>query len=150
MRKVTITPEQMEAVRKQRDEYQIDFEEAAMVLTSNPGGKNPDMRKFCGDSEPLHQMTLSEVEAVWFHTCFIVIEPRTVPESDRRVTCANCDLTLTDKTEIEYSRALRQFYCNPGCATDQYFKNMGSIPLESLDEERADVHFVDGVLCYTK
>jgi hypothetical protein len=56
-------------------------------------------------------------------------------EKQNLLHCGYCGKVLTNKTEIEYSRWLCEFYCNPDCAMSRYFEYCGSTP---FDEESYD------------
>ncbi|PAV30255.1 hypothetical protein CIL05_07240 [Virgibacillus profundi] len=47
--------------------------------------------------------------------------------------CAKCDTELSDKMEIEYSRWVTEYFCNPDCAMSYYFEYMGSVPFDVHD-----------------
>ena len=49
--------------------------------------------------------------------------------------CKSCGKELTDKTEIEYSEWLGEYFCNPDCAKNHYFDYMGSRPVDLSDKE---------------
>lgn len=51
------------------------------------------------------------------------------------VKCGRCNEPLTNKTEIEYSKELSTYYCDPDCATDAYYEAMQSTPLEGIEDE---------------
>lgn len=46
----------------------------------------------------------------------------------REIKCGNCEKSITNKTEVEYSEWLSEFFCDPDCATTRYFDFMGSTP----------------------
>jgi hypothetical protein len=47
---------------------------------------------------------------------------------DITLKCGSCQREITNKTEVEYSEHLSEFYCNPDCATDRYFDYLQSEP----------------------
>jgi hypothetical protein len=47
--------------------------------------------------------------------------------------CGNCEKELNLGMEIEYSREINEFFCNPDCAKDRYFDYMGSTVLDVED-----------------
>lgn len=52
--------------------------------------------------------------------------------------CGNCNLILTKKTELEYSRDLCEAYCSPSCATNRYHDYLRSVPI-SWEEFQAKI-----------
>lgn len=46
------------------------------------------------------------------------------------VKCGACEKDITNKTEVEYSGFLTEYFCNPDCATDRYFDYMQSTPFQ--------------------
>ena len=48
---------------------------------------------------------------------------------DGYITCRYCGKKLTSKTELEYSDETNEVFCNPECATSQYYEDAGSRPI---------------------
>lgn len=52
--------------------------------------------------------------------------------------CYSCNKELTNKTQIEYSNWLKEYFCDPDCAVNSYFNYMESTPLD-LDLSRDEL-----------
>ncbi|QHE63982.1 hypothetical protein FHE72_23615 (plasmid) [Rossellomorea vietnamensis] len=67
------------------------------------------------------------------------------------VKCGNCDKELNVSMEIEYSRTINEFFCNPNCAKDRYFSYMDSSVFDKDDEtllQEEDLKIIDGKLIH--
>lgn len=49
------------------------------------------------------------------------------------IKCGSCNTAITNKTEVEYSLEIHEFFCNPDCARNRYFDYMQSRPVDFLD-----------------
>lgn len=51
------------------------------------------------------------------------------------IICGSCKKPITNKTEMEYSDEINEYFCNPDCATNKYFDYMRSRPIDfSIDD----------------
>lgn len=46
-----------------------------------------------------------------------------------KIKCYSCNKPITNKTQIEYSNWLQEYFCDPDCAANTYFNYMESSPL---------------------
>lgn len=51
------------------------------------------------------------------------------------ITCGSCDKPLSLDMEIEYSRFINEFFCNPECAKVRYFDYLASTVFDKDDIE---------------
>lgn len=54
-----------------------------------------------------------------------------------QILCGNstCNKPITNKTEVEYSAELSEFYCNYNCAVDRFFDYMRCTPFQFEEHE---------------
>lgn len=62
------------------------------------------------------------------------------------IKCGSCDKPITNKTEVEYSLEINEFYCNPDCAKDKYFDYMQSRPIDFENDNDDDFIITKGKL----
>lgn len=52
-----------------------------------------------------------------------------------QILCGHCQKPISNKTEVEYSEEINEYFCDPDCARDRYFDYMQSRPIDfSLDD----------------
>lgn len=51
------------------------------------------------------------------------------------VKCGSCEKEIDVSMEIEYSREINEFFCNPDCATNRYFDYMQSMIFDRTDKD---------------
>lgn len=51
------------------------------------------------------------------------------------INCGSCKEPLTNKTEVEYSQEINEYFCNPDCATNRYFEYMQSRPIDFTSDD---------------
>ncbi|MOA27397.1 hypothetical protein D3C78_1482740 [compost metagenome] len=54
----------------------------------------------------------------------------------------SCGKDITNKTEVEYSEEVSEFYCDVNCAIDDFFDQMRCVPFQFESEEMSEKQVV--------